>query len=173
MHAQRCWMKPRRRGCTIGIFVIWLDRTDLISKTVSKILNTLICKLLWNKVIGTRLEGGVIWCVLWVRSVIHVLLLSWRRHQIETISALLANCVGNSLATDEAPPQRPVTRSFDFFICAWINAWVNNRGTSDLRRRRAHNDVILKEYITWPGVCLPISFLSALWCCIWLRHMES
>ena len=26
-------------------------------------------------------------------------------------------------------------------ICAWINAWVNNREAGDLRRNRAHNDV--------------------------------
>ena len=29
------------------------------------------------------------------------------------------------------------------FICAWINGWVNNRGTGDLRRHRAHYDVIV------------------------------
>ena len=28
-------------------------------------------------------------------------------------------------------------------ICAWINAWVNNREASDLRRHRVHYDVIL------------------------------
>ena len=28
-------------------------------------------------------------------------------------------------------------------ICAWINGWVNNRETDDLRRHRAHYDVIL------------------------------
>ena len=28
-------------------------------------------------------------------------------------------------------------------ICAWINAWVNNREAGDLRRRRAHYDVIV------------------------------
>ena len=33
-------------------------------------------------------------------------------------------------------------------ICAWINAWVNNRETDDLRRYRAHYDVIvMKHYI--------------------------
>ena len=26
-------------------------------------------------------------------------------------------------------------------ICAWIKVWVNNRGTGDLRRHRAHYDV--------------------------------
>ena len=30
-------------------------------------------------------------------------------------------------------------------ICAWINAWVNNREAGDLRRHRAHYDVI----VTW------------------------
>ena len=28
-------------------------------------------------------------------------------------------------------------------ICAWINAWVNNREAGDLRRHRAHYDVIV------------------------------
>ena len=28
-------------------------------------------------------------------------------------------------------------------ICAWINSWVNNREAGDLRRRRAHYDVIV------------------------------
>ena len=41
--------------------------------------------------------------------------------------------------------QRPVTRSFDvcFLICVWINGWVNNREAGDLRRYRAHYDVIV------------------------------
>ena len=30
-----------------------------------------------------------------------------------------------------------------FFICPWINGWVNNSGAGDLRRRRAHCDVIV------------------------------
>ena len=33
-----------------------------------------------------------------------------------------------------------------FFICAWINGWVNNRQAGDLRRHRAHNDVIVMEW---------------------------
>ena len=28
-------------------------------------------------------------------------------------------------------------------ICAWMNGWVNNRVAGDLRRHRAHNDVIV------------------------------
>ena len=44
--------------------------------------------------------------------------LTWQRHQMETSSALLAFCAGNSPVTGEFPAQRPVTRSFDFFLSA-------------------------------------------------------
>ena len=40
---------------------------------------------------------------------------SWWRHQMETFSALLAICAGNSPASGDFPVQRPVTRSFDVF----------------------------------------------------------
>ena len=41
---------------------------------------------------------------------------SWWRHQMETFSALLAICAGNSPVHDEFPAQRPVTRRFDVFF---------------------------------------------------------
>ena len=41
---------------------------------------------------------------------------SWWRHQMETFSALLAMCAGNSPGTGEFPTQRPVTRSFDVYF---------------------------------------------------------
>ena len=66
----------------------------------------------------------------------------WWRHQLETISALLAFCAGNSPVTGEFPAQRPVTRSFDVaLICAWTDSWANNGDAGDLRRYRAHIDV--------------------------------
>ena len=46
---------------------------------------------------------------------------SWWRHQIETFSALLAICAGNSPVTGEFPTQRPVTRSFDVFFDLRLN----------------------------------------------------
>ena len=42
--------------------------------------------------------------------------LSWWRHQMETFSALLAFCAGNSPVAGQFPAQRPVTQSFDFFF---------------------------------------------------------
>ena len=41
---------------------------------------------------------------------------AWWRHQMETFSALLAICAGNSPVPGEFPTQRPVTRSFDIFF---------------------------------------------------------
>ena len=58
---------------------------------------------------------------------------SWWRHQMETFSALLAICAGNSPVPGEFGAQRLVPRSFDIFlICDRING--------DLRRYRAHYD---------------------------------
>ena len=76
---------------------------------------------------------------------------TWWRHQMETFSALLAICAGNSPVPGEFPSQRPVTRSFDVpLICVWINGWVNNREAGDLRRYRAHYDVTVMARDTIP-----------------------
>ena len=61
---------------------------------------------------------------------------------METFSTLLAICAGNSPVPGEFPAQRPVTRSFDVFFDL-INDWVNHREAGDLRRHRAHYDVIV------------------------------
>ena len=46
---------------------------------------------------------------------------TWWRHQMETISALLVLCAGNSSVTGEFPSQRPVKRSFDVFFHLRLN----------------------------------------------------
>ena len=72
---------------------------------------------------------------------------TWWRHQMETFSALLAICAGNSPVTGEFPSQRPVTRSFDVFF---ENGWVNNREAGDMGRHHAHYDVIvIKKPAMW------------------------
>ena len=76
---------------------------------------------------------------------------SWWRHQMEIFFALLALCAGNSPVTGELPSQRPVMQKLMFsLICAWINGWVNNREAGDLRRHRAHYDVIVMSIKTTP-----------------------
>ena len=59
--------------------------------------------------------------------------------------------------TGEFPELSSVTRSFDvFFICVWINDWVNNREVGDLNRHRAHYDVIVMVFgFTWIKVYCP------------------
>ena len=53
----------------------------------------------------------------WNRIVVILTRLSsWWRHQMETFSALLAPCTGNSPVTAEFPSQRPESRSFDVFF---------------------------------------------------------
>ena len=48
-------------------------------------------------------------------------IMAWRRHQMETFSALLAICAGNSPVPGEFPTQRPVTRSCDVFFDLRLN----------------------------------------------------
>ena len=68
---------------------------------------------------------------------------AWWRHQMETVSALLALCAGNSSVTGEFPAQRPVTLWCFLWSAHWINGWVNNREDGDLRRHHAYDDVIV------------------------------
>ena len=68
--------------------------------------------------------------------------ISWWRHQMETFSALLALCAGNSPVPVNSPHKGQWRGSLMFsLICAWINGWVNNREAGDLRRNHAHYDV--------------------------------
>ena len=61
---------------------------------------------------------------------------------METLSALLAICAGNSPVPGEFPAQRPVTRIFNIFFDLHLNkSWVNNGGAGDLRRYRTHYDI--------------------------------
>ena len=52
---------------------------------------------------------------------------SWWRHQMETFSALLAICAGNSPVTGEFHAQRPVTRSFDVFFDLRPDEWLSKQ----------------------------------------------
>ena len=47
--------------------------------------------------------------------------MTWWRHKMETFSALLVICAGNSPVPGEFPAQRPVTRSFDVFFDLRLN----------------------------------------------------
>ena len=86
---------------------------------------------------------------------------SWWRHQMETFSALLAICVGNSPVTGEF---RAWLRALMLpLICAWINGWVYNCEASDFRRHRAHYDVTAMLYLV----------LNFIYNSIWSREVNN
>ena len=63
----------------------------------------------------------------------------WWRHQMETFSALLALCAGNSPVTGEFPSQRPVTRSFDVFFDLRPNKRLGKRSWGWWFERRSRS----------------------------------
>ena len=69
-------------------------------------------------------------------------LYTWWRHQMETFSALLAICAGNS-------PHKGQWHGALIFslICAWINDWVSNGEAGDFIRYRIHYDVTLMIWL--------------------------
>ena len=111
----------------------------------------------------TATELQVHWAFTWSREVST----SWWRHQMETFSALLALCAGNSPATGEFPAKRPVTRSFYFFIDLRLNKrlskqqwdwWFEKPSRSLWRHRnvrfesRSHNTALMnKSFEYHPG----------------------
>ena len=70
---------------------------------------------------------------------------------METFSALLTIFAGNSPVTGEFPSQRPVKRSFVVFFDLRLKG-LSKQEPGDLRRRRAHYDVIvLQTPLTYTG----------------------
>ena len=69
--------------------------------------------------------------------------ISWR-HQMETFSALLALCAGNSPVTGEFPTQRPVTWSFDVFFDLRLNKCLSKQSRGWwFEMHCAHDDVLV------------------------------
>ena len=94
----------------------------------------------------------------------------WWRHQMDTFYALLALCAGNSPVPVNSPHKGQWRGALMFSLfCVWINGWENNREACDLRRYRAHYDVIvmiIQQTCLWCGrliviyVCVSSSMLS-------------
>ena len=94
-----CWKKNED-------LQIW-SRFSLFKNTGCRLpaLSSAALKLVWVFYWTPKLGGVFPWC----------------RHQMETFSALLAICAGNSPVTGEFPAQRPLTRSFDVFFGLRLN----------------------------------------------------
>ena len=72
---------------------------------------------------------------------------AWWRHQMKTGSALLTLCVGIHQTQVNSPHKGQCRGALMFsLLSAWINIWVDNHETGDLRRHRARYDVIVIEF---------------------------
>ena len=65
----------------------------------------------------------------------------WGRHRMETFSALLALCAGNSLVTGEFSAQMPVTRNFDLFFDLRLNKRLSKQSRRMWFETLACNDI--------------------------------
>ena len=69
---------------------------------------------------------------------------SWWRHQMEKFPRYWPFVRGIHRSPVNSPHKGQWRGALIFsLICAWINAWVNNREAGDLRRHRVHYDVIV------------------------------
>ena len=85
---------------------------------------------------------------------------SWWRHQVETFSALLALCAGNSPVPDEFPAQRPVKRSFDVFFDLRPNKRLSKQSWGWWFEKLSHP---LWRHCNVLNICQAIDWLVSLW----------
>ena len=94
-----------------------------------------MCKsMTWNKTLWTAsdIDQTRTHIILWPKQLFSITAQScstWWRHQMETFSALLAYCAGNSPVTGEFPSQRPKTPSFDVLFDLHLNQQLRNTET--------------------------------------------
>ena len=101
------------------------------------------------------------------------------RHRIFTLNTWLSmhqvlsiNIMKSSSGNISVHRWIPCTKASDTelwcFLWSWINGWVNNREAGDLRRHRAHYDVIVMLYIFPKRYQLHIPFTNTL--AIFVKH---
>ena len=96
---------------------------------------------------------------------------TWWRHQMETFSALLAICAGNSPFIGEFPAQRSVTRSFDVLFDLRLNKRLSKQSwgwwfeTLPRPLWRHSNDLASSpNTFLWHVIFADASNLVILWC---------
>ena len=90
----------------------------------------------------------------------------WRQ-QMETFSALLALCAGNSLVTGEFPSRRPVTRSFDVFFDLRLIKWLSKQTRSRWSETPSRS---LWRHCNEARRVLYYSYISIIHCWMWNSH---
>ena len=101
------------RAFCLNVPRVWLPRVSHSTQNLYILVYTMVN-------IGKIYRYAYIFVVNYCRPLACIPLIWWR-HQMETVSALLAICAGNSPVTGEFTSQRPVTRSFDVFFDLCLN----------------------------------------------------
>ena len=112
--------------------ISWSTLLSNLKRNLNWIYNHLPSKVYHNTYPFPNLNGCTVEVWEWLDNfkshfMLHVIPHPWWRHQMETSSALLALCTGNSPVTGEFPAQRPVTRSFDVFFDLRLNKRLSKR----------------------------------------------
>ena len=97
----------------------------------------------------------------------------WRHHgiEMETFSALLALCAGNSPVPMNSPHKGQLRGTLMFsLICAWINGWVNNREAGAVRRQLSRWLWSVVRTVTNHRWFPPSPSHAKLWCCLCYYH---
>ena len=101
---------------------------------------------------------------------------SWWCHEMETFSALLAICAGNSPVTGEFPAQRPVMQSFDIVFDLRLKKKQLNKQSwgwwfeTLLRSLRRHCNAFGKSAIhVWAWFCCPLFCCG----CVLIFHLSN
>ena len=131
-------------------FMVWMMHCGIRARCIAGIANLVYClptghsesvfinhSVGWNQHIHKPLA----------HECFYSLGLSWWRHQMETFSALLVFCAGNSPITVNSPHKGQWRGALMLsLICAWTNSWANNRDAGVLRRHGAHYDAIVMSW---------------------------
>ena len=96
------------------------------------------------------------------------MLIPWWRHLMESFSALLALCEGNSSVAGEFPSQSPVTRSFDVFFDLRLNKRFSKQSkrrwfeTSQCSLWRQCNScaILIAHQLLWQNMEAPVSIFQ-------------
>ena len=133
-------------ACLVVLFFLWffffLLLTDIADRPPRLWVNTTFCDALFCLGNVKNLKSIHAMYITIATNAASLPTHPWWRHQMETCSALLALCAGNSPVPMNSPHKGQWRRALMFsLICAWINDWVNNREAGDLRSHQGHYDV--------------------------------
>ena len=103
---------------------------------------------------------------------------SWWRHQMETFSALLAICAGNSPVPGEFSAQRPVTPSFDGFFGQRPNkrlskkswGWWFETHSPPLWRHSNVPSSRCAVYLSWMTAYNIVHYRDFIWASWWVHY---